>query len=78
MWSFESQPVNFQFTGNDLFTDKDVCSIVLEVPNSVLGTKVLGLWARTVDGASVSWVQADRGGKRNRQRLATRARRLQR
>jgi hypothetical protein len=54
---------NFQFTGNDLFTDKDVCSIVLEVPNSTLGTKVLGLWARTVDGASGSWVQADRGGR---------------
>jgi hypothetical protein len=54
---------NFQFTGNDFFTDKDVCSIVLEVPNSALGTKVLGLWARTVDGASGSWVQADRGGR---------------
>src|SRR5271155_3618482 len=25
---------NFQFTGNDFFADKDVCSIVLEVPNS--------------------------------------------
>ena len=54
---------NFQFTGNDNFTDKDVCSIVLEVPNSALGTKVLGLWARTVDGASGSWVQADRGAR---------------
>lgn len=54
---------NFQFTGNDGFADKDVCSIVLEVPNSTLGTKVLGLWARTVDGASGSWVQADRGAR---------------
>ena len=53
---------NFQFTGNDPFTDKDVCSIVLEIPNSALGT-TLGLWARTVDGASGSWVQADRGAK---------------
>jgi hypothetical protein len=25
-----------------------VCSIVLEVPNSDLGTKRLGLWARTL------------------------------
>jgi pimeloyl-ACP methyl ester carboxylesterase len=25
---------NLQFTGDDFFTDKDVCSIVLEVPNS--------------------------------------------
>jgi hypothetical protein len=54
---------NFQFTGNDPFTDKDVCSIVLEVPNSGLGTEVVGLWARTVDGASGRWVQADRGAK---------------
>jgi hypothetical protein len=28
---------NFQFTGKDFFVDKDVCSIVLEVPNSALG-----------------------------------------
>ena len=28
---------NLQFTGDDFFADKDVCSIVLEVPNSVLG-----------------------------------------
>jgi hypothetical protein len=45
---------NFQFTGNDGFIDKDVCSIVLEVPNSALGTKVLGIWARTVDGRFVA------------------------
>jgi hypothetical protein len=35
---------------------------VLELPNSALGSKV-GLWARTVDGASGSWVQADRGAR---------------
>ncbi len=28
---------NRQFTGDDFFADKDVCSIVLEVPNSALG-----------------------------------------
>jgi uncharacterized protein DUF4331 len=28
---------NLQFTGDDFFTDKDVCSIVLELPNSALG-----------------------------------------
>jgi hypothetical protein len=27
-----------QFTGDDFFTDKNVCSIVLELPNSALGT----------------------------------------
>jgi hypothetical protein len=52
---------NFQFTGSDFLADKDVCSIVLEVPNSVLGNKEVGLWARTLDGASSTWVQADRG-----------------
>jgi len=46
---------NLQFTGDDYFTDKDVCSIVLEVPNSALGGK-MGLWVRTVDGTSGKWV----------------------
>jgi hypothetical protein len=55
---------NLQFTGDDYFADKDVCSIVLELPNSALGSKAVGLWARTLvpaDGAGVGWVQADRG-----------------
>jgi len=33
---------NLQFTGDDFFADKDVCSIVLEVPNSALGQKRFG------------------------------------
>ena len=52
---------NLQFTGDDFFADKDVCSIVLEVPNSILGPKRVGLWARTLDGAGGGWIQADRG-----------------
>jgi hypothetical protein len=52
---------NLQFTGNDFFADKNVCSIVLEVPNSDLGTKRVGVWARTLIGAAEDWVQADRG-----------------
>jgi hypothetical protein len=55
---------NLQFTGDDYFADKDVCSIVLEVPNSALGKK-MGLWVRTLDGASGKWVQADRGARSN-------------
>jgi hypothetical protein len=51
----------FKFTGQDFFADKDVCSIALEIPNSELRSKKLGLWARSLDGASGSWVQADRG-----------------
>jgi hypothetical protein len=52
---------NLQFTGDDFFADKDVCSIVLEVPNSVLGRRRVGLWARTLRDAGGVWVQADRG-----------------
>ncbi|MGO9088621.1 MAG: DUF4331 family protein [Candidatus Sulfotelmatobacter sp.] len=52
---------NLQFTGVDFFAEADVCSIVLEVPNSALGNKKVGVWHRTVDGASGKWVQADRG-----------------
>jgi hypothetical protein len=52
---------NLQFTGEDFFADKDVCSIVLEVSNSVLGPRRVGLWARTLDGAGGGWIQADRG-----------------
>jgi len=53
---------NLQFTGDDFFADKDVCSIVLEVPNTALGGKRIGLWARTLMDAGGVWVQADRGG----------------
>ncbi len=52
-----------QFTGDDFFTDKNVCSIVLELPNSALGTTKVGLWARTMDKTAESWIQADRGGQ---------------
>src|SRR4029077_13157985 len=52
-----------RFTGDDFFADKDVCSIVLEVPNSALGNNVVGLWARTLDKTSEGWIQADRGGR---------------
>jgi hypothetical protein len=52
---------DLQFTGDDFFIDKDVCSIVLEMPNSALGPKRVGLWARTLNSAGGIWVQADRG-----------------
>jgi hypothetical protein len=52
---------NFQFTGKDFFLQKDVCSIVLEIPNSALGNRKIGLWQRTIDSTSGKWVQADRG-----------------
>src|SRR5204863_9550134 len=52
---------DLQFPGEDFFIEKDVCSIVVEMPNSALGPKRVGLWARTLDGAGGVWVQADRG-----------------
>src|SRR5882757_4210607 len=52
---------SLQFTGADFFADKDVCSIVLEVPNSALAPKRLGLWARTLVRTGDKWVQVDRG-----------------
>jgi hypothetical protein len=52
---------DFQFTGDDFFADKDVCSIVLELPNSELGATEVGLWQRTLVPADGSgWVQVER------------------
>lgn len=53
-----------QFTGDDFFVDKDVCSIVLEVPNSALGGKKVRLWARTLTpGDGGGWIQVERGAR---------------
>jgi len=52
---------DFHFTGHDFFADKDVCGIALEVPNSDLGSKRVGLWARVLIRENGSWVQVDRG-----------------
>jgi hypothetical protein len=57
---------NLQFTGDDFFADKNVCSIVLEVPNSILGSKEVALWARILIPATSGggdWIQADRGAR---------------
>ena len=55
---------NLQFTGDDFFADKDVCSIVLEVPNSALGAAQVHIWARTLtprEGGG--WTQVERGAR---------------
>ena len=52
----------FQWTGHDDFADNSVDSIVLEVPNDMLGGPVIGVWAsisRYTDGILE---QLDRGG----------------
>jgi len=59
---------NFQFTSGDFFADKDTCSIVIEVPNTLLSQKEIGLWARTlipIDSTDGGWIQADRGARPN-------------
>jgi hypothetical protein len=55
----------FQFTGDDFFADKDVCSIVLELPNDALGTQdEVALWHRTlVSDGDAGWLQVDRGAR---------------
>jgi len=54
---------HMQFTGDDFFKDKNVCSIAIELPNSDLGSNEVGIWARTVDKTREGWTQADRGGR---------------
>jgi hypothetical protein len=54
---------NLTFTGSDYFADKNVCSIAIELPNSELGSEKVSLWARTLDGSSGTYVQADRGAR---------------
>jgi hypothetical protein len=54
---------HMQFTGDDFFADKNVCSIVLELPNSALGADKVGLWGRTVEKTREGWSQAERGAR---------------
>jgi len=54
---------HMQFTGDDFFLDKNVCSIVIELPNADLESRRVGIWARTLDKTAEGWVQADRGGR---------------
>src|SRR5262249_47705271 len=54
---------HMRFMGDDFFKDKNVCSIVIELPNSSLGDYRVGIWARTMDNTAGGWVQTDRGGR---------------
>jgi hypothetical protein len=55
---------DFEFTGDDFFADSDVCSIVLELPNSELGDGEVGLWHRgLVPADDANWVQVERGAR---------------
>ena len=55
---------DLQFTGDDFFADKDVCSIVLEIPNRELEDDEVGLWHRTLIPADdAGWAQVERGAR---------------
>jgi hypothetical protein len=55
---------DFQFTGSDFFADKDVCSIVLEIPNGDLGPAEVNLWHRAlVPADDADWVQGEQGAR---------------
>ena len=54
----------FHNPGDDFFIDKNVFSMVLEVPNSALGSNPkIGYWARVLVRANDAWVQKDRMGR---------------
>jgi hypothetical protein len=52
-----------RFTGQDFFRDRDVCSFVIELPNTALGAGPVRLWARTMDGETGRYVQVERGAR---------------
>lgn len=54
---------NLQFTGEDTFVDKNVCSIAFELPNAALGGTGVNLWHRSLVQAGNNWVQTDRGAR---------------
>ena len=54
----------FGFTGEDFFVDKNVFSIVLEMPNAVLGDGRVGFWCRVLGpGEDGRLSQIDRMGR---------------
>src|SRR5215831_10253130 len=54
---------HMQFTGDDFFKDKNVCSIVIELPNSELTASSLGIWCRVLVKDRERWIQVERGGR---------------
>jgi len=54
----------FAFTGKDTFSDKNVSSIVLELPNAALGSAArIGYWCRVLLPDAGSYRQIDRMGR---------------
>ena len=54
---------NFQFTGDDPVSRRNVFGIVLEVPNSAVGPRPIRLWARTMAPVHGKVTQVDSAGR---------------
>jgi len=54
---------HMQFTGDDFFKDKNICSIVIELPNSEVAANSLGIWCRVLVKDRERWIQVERGGR---------------
>ncbi len=55
---------HLHFTGSDFFVDKNVFGMVLELPNSALGSNPnVGLWVRTLIPENGDFTQIDRMGR---------------
>ena len=54
---------DFEFTGEDFFIDKNVFSIVLELPNTALGEGQIGFWCRVLGPEDGDLSQIDRMGR---------------
>jgi hypothetical protein len=54
---------NFQFTGDDPVSRRNVFGIVLEAPNAALGPSPIRLWARTMTVVDGRMTQVDTAGR---------------
>ena len=54
---------DFEFTGEDFFIDKNVFSMVLEMPNTALGEGQVGFWCRVLGPENGDLSQIDRMGR---------------
>src|SRR5918998_1397210 len=54
---------DFEFTGEDFFIDKNVFSMVLEIPNTALGEGQVGFWCRVLGPENGDLAQIDRMGR---------------
>jgi Domain of unknown function (DUF4331) len=52
---------HMQFTGDDFFKDKNICSVVIELANSVLRPNHVGIWGRILVKTQEGWIQVERG-----------------